>query len=71
MTLHAAISAVLESRNEAMGAGEIAREIEARQLYLRPKDGKPAKSNQVRARAKNYSSLFVIQDARIALKSWV
>jgi hypothetical protein len=58
MLLHEAIVEVLSIAGRPMGAGEIAREVNQRELYAR-KDGNPVPPNQISARANNYRHLFV------------
>lgn len=58
LTLHEAIATVLrEGGNRWMTTRELADAVNERGLY-RKKDGSPVESNQIHARAKNYSHLF-------------
>lgn len=68
MTLHEAIIRVLESHGTAMGFAEIAQEIFDKRLYLQ-QAGSMAPAKQIRARAKNYPQLFIIEDAKISLRT--
>ena len=58
LTLHEAISTVLEEEgNRWMTVRELAEVVNARALY-RKKDGSDVEANQIHARTKNYEQLF-------------
>lgn len=58
LTLHEAMAVVLQDAgNEWMTTRDLADEVNRRNLY-RKRDGSPVESNQIHARAKNYSHMF-------------
>src|SRR5206468_7294203 len=57
MTLHEAMAVVLRGSGW-MDVEELERELAHRELYVRPKDGKPPPAYQLRLRAKNYPHWF-------------
>jgi hypothetical protein len=62
-TLHKAMQIVLlERESETATTGEIAKEIEQRQLYKR-KDGDAARAAQINARVRHYPELFRFVEA--------
>jgi hypothetical protein len=68
-TLHQAMQSVLEAKgNRWMRTGQIAREIARRCLYRR-RDGLPASTKDVSARASHYWRLFERQGAMIRLRN--
>jgi G/U mismatch-specific DNA glycosylase (fragment) len=68
MTLHEAIIYVLEGYGSAMSSAEIAQEIFDKKLYLQ-QAGSMAPAKQIRARARKYPQLFIIEDGKIRLKA--
>ena len=69
MTLHDALTRVLEDTgNEWMNARELTDEVNRRGLY-RKRDGSPVEVNQVHARTSNYGDLFEKNGPKIRLKS--
>ncbi len=59
MKLHEAIQEVIRENGKAMTFTEIAKQINAKNLYTR-KDGLPVPASQISARVKNYPQLFVV-----------
>ena len=67
LTLHEAIRLVLQEHGDGwMSVRDLAAEVNARDLYRR-KDGAPVEANQVHARTKNYSKMFVKDGPRVRL----
>lgn len=66
MTLHEAIERVLQDTGVAMSTGEIADEINSRDLYSR-RDGIPVTASQVSARTNNYTKIFARDAGKIKL----
>jgi 5-methylcytosine-specific restriction protein A len=70
MELHEAINAVLKDRPSGMTSRELADEINRRDLYVRPSDGRPVAAGQISARVgnKTYSDRYhKDQHGRISL----
>lgn len=59
MKLHEAIQDVIRKSGRALTFTEIAKQINAQELYTR-KDGKPVPASQISARVKNYPQFFTI-----------
>jgi hypothetical protein len=58
LKLHEALELVLsKSKTDGMGVGDLALEINRRNLY-RMKDGRPVEASQIHARVSNYKHLF-------------
>jgi ribosomal protein S21 len=53
MHLHEAIDKVLRENKRPMSSRELADEINARGLYIRPSDGRPPQATQVGARVRH------------------
>lgn len=68
MTLHKAIVCVLEAHSTAMSFAEIAQEIFDKRLYLQ-KAGSMAPAKQIRDRAIKYPQVFIIEDAKLRLRT--
>jgi hypothetical protein len=66
LLLHDAMVEVLSVDGRPMGAGEIAREVNRRGLYIRA-DGQPVPPNQISARANKYRDLFLKRGGLIEL----
>ena len=68
LTLHEAISIVLEEEsNRWMTVRELAEVVNARALY-RKKDGSHVEANQIHARTKNYEQLFEKDGPNVRLR---
>jgi hypothetical protein len=68
LTLHEAIALVLRENGSGwMTTRELADQVNHRQLY-RKRDGSPVESNQIHARAKNYTHLFEKDGPRVRLR---
>lgn len=59
MKLHEAIQEVIRNSRRALTFTEIAKQINAQELYTR-KDGRPLPASQISARVKNYPQLFMV-----------
>lgn len=67
LTLHEAMTVVLESVPEGkMRAGDLAIEVDRRGLY-KMRDGRPVEAQQIHARVGHYPHLFVKEGTFIAL----
>jgi len=64
MKLHEAITKVLSNRGKAMTPPAIAEDVNRLGLYLRG-DGEPVPANQIRARVRQYSDLFTLNNGLI------
>ena len=68
MTIHEAISQILEEAGKPLSTREIADRINRTRLYTR-KDEKPIEKAQIRARVKNYPKLFDYVNGQVVLTS--
>lgn len=68
MTLHDAIICILKSHGTAMSYSDIAEEIYSKGLYLQEK-GSMAPAKQISTRARKHPELFVIENAKIFLRT--
>lgn len=68
MTLHDAIICILKSHGTAMSYSDIAEEIYSKRLYLQEK-GSMAPAKQISIRARKHPELFVIENAKIFLRT--
>lgn len=69
LTLHEAMAEILrDGGNQWMHTRELATEVNRRLLYQK-RDGSPVESNQIHARAKNYSHLFEKESQRVRLRT--
>lgn len=59
MKLHEAIQEVIRKSGKALTFTEIAKQINAQELYTR-QDGQPVPASQISARVKNYPQLFIV-----------
>lgn len=59
MKLHEAIQEVIRESGKGLSFTEIAKQINAKELYSR-KDGQPVPASQISARVKNYPLLFIV-----------
>lgn len=59
MKLHEAIQEVIRQSGHPLTFTEIAKQINAQELYIR-KDGRPVPSSQISARVNNYPQLFAV-----------
>ena len=68
MTLHDAIICILKSHGTAMSYSDIAEEINSKRLYLK-NDKSMISKVQISARARKHPELFVIENAKIFLRT--